>query len=950
MMSINIKKRKLSLLYQNVQGLNTKLKSFKLNISASNYDIIVLTETWLTPSVFDQEMFDNRYVVYRKDRNLDSTKKETGGGVLVAVKSIFNCHLLPVYCSNVNIEEVRIKINLIYTDLYICAVYIPPSMPLECYTCFYDSFENNHLLNINTNILVLGDFNMPRIVDLNNISNKSNIEIIYQQFLSLYNFQQFNNILNERNRCLDLVLYNNKLELEKSDFSLVNENRDHPTLFCSLEFLCNYDHSKSKTFNAQYNYKKADFLKMYNMFKNIDWSNMYGLENVNHVIKLFYDQIYAVLDECVPLAQPLKRIYPPWFNKRIILDIKKKDYFRKKFKKTGSHFDRQKFMYLRIKVKNDIKMEQDNYINNIENNIDKNPVDFWKYIKTIKNNAGQSSASMIYEGAQISENDKIAESFAKYFKSVYTDNEATYDVGFDTNTNVNVLDIQSITEKDILEAIKKLKPKKSVGPDNIPPYIFKGCAELLLEPLKIIFNLIIKTRTYPDLWKQTKICPIFKSGNTNEIVNHRPVALICAPSKILESILYVKIYSHVKIYISDKQHGFMTNKSPVTNLMCFSHSVNNAVDDNGQVDVIFTDFAKAFDKVDHDILLRKLDGFGFSNSLLQICISYLKDRKQYVVYKGARSTEFSQLSGVPQGSNLGPLFFLCMINDIPEVVQHSNCQLFADDFKIYKRIDTPLDSYLLQSDLNNIYGWSRKNSLSFNIKKCFSMTFSRKVNNIQSEYYMNGKLLPIKNNVKDLGVMFDSQLTFNLHINNMVLRAFRILGFIIRNSCNFKKDVTLIRLYNVYVRSLLEYASLIWSPLYETYKNVVEKVQKRFLRYLYYKKYNVYYFDIPYTFLLSEFNFKKLECRRSIASALFVHKLFNGKINCIFLLEQFKFSIPQYYNRNTSLLFVSKPRTNLGKNGPIYRLSKIVNSLGNTDIFFDSFSTFKKQTEIRLST
>lgn len=557
---------------------------------------------------------------------------------------------------------------------------------------------------------------------------------------------------------------------------------------------------------------------------------------------------------------------------------------------------------------------------------------------------------MIYRGAQISTNDKIADAFADYFKSVYLNNAAKYDLSFEPSSNISTLDIKSISEDDIQKAIKKLKPKKSVGPDKIPPYIFKGCAELLLEPLMIIFNLIITSCTYPDAWKLTKVCPVFKSGNLNEIVNHRPVALICVPSKIFEIILHEIMYSHIKSGISDYQHGFMENKSTVTNLMCFSHSVNSVVDDNSQVDVIFTDFAKAFDKVDHDILLKKLDSFGFSNRLLQMCASYLRDRKQYVVYKGARSVEFSTLSGVPQGSNLGPLFFLCLINDITEVVQHSSCQLFADDFKIYKRIDTVLDSYLLQIDLNNISEWATKNCLFFNVEKCFQMTFSRKTIKTDYSYNINGLPLPDKKNIKDLGIIFDSELTFNLHIDNMVSRAFRLLGFVIRNSCNFKNEKTLVRLFNVYVRSVIEYASLIWSPLYDVHINTIEKVQKKFLRYLYYKKYNIYSFDISYEILLNEFNFNKLETRRLISSALFAHKLFNGKINCTFLLQQFKFLVPQYFNRSTSIFYISKPRTNLGINDPVYRISQIVNRLDNADIFFDSYTIFKKKTEIYLCT
>lgn len=208
----------------------------------------------------------------------------------------------------------------------------------------------------------------------------------------------------------------------------------------------------------------------------------------------------------------------------------------------------------------------------------------------------------------------------RYFSSVYSQ-DAKYDLSNLRDINVivpNTLKIVKITQEDILTAIKRLKPKKSAGPDKIPPYVFKGCAELLVVPLSIIFNAILKTTVYPERWKTAKICPILKTGDKQNIKNYRPIATISAPSKIFE------IYSHVSPWIADERHGFLPKRSTTTNLISFTQIVNECIDKQGQVDVVLTDFAKAFDKVDHDIMLNKLHSLGLSRELLLLLSSYLK--------------------------------------------------------------------------------------------------------------------------------------------------------------------------------------------------------------------------------------------------------------------------------------------------------------------------------------
>lgn len=186
----------------------------------------------------------------------------------------------------------------------------------------------------------------------------------------------------------------------------------------------------------------------------------------------------------------------------------------------------------------------------------------------------------------------------------------------------------------------------------------------------------------PKQWKKAYVCPIFKSGDITNVTNYRPISLLSNFAKVFETLLYKQLFSSLKCYISPQQHGFVEKRSTITNLACFSQYVSDSIDSRGQVDTIYTDFCKAFDQIDHFVLLDKLCRFGFSESLCKLFRSYLTDREQVVRYQNFFSKTIIPTSGVPQGSNLGPLLFLLFINDI---VENITCEklLFADDLKLF---------------------------------------------------------------------------------------------------------------------------------------------------------------------------------------------------------------------------------------------------------------------------
>jgi hypothetical protein len=243
-----------------------------------------------------------------------------------------------------------------------------------------------------------------------------------------------------------------------------------------------------------------------------------------------------------------------------------------------------------------------------------------------------------------------------------------------------------------------------------------------------------------------------------------------------EKIVYDQIFHDVCKLIISQQHGFLSGRSVSTNLVSFLTKVLNWMEDGFQVDTVYTDFSKAFDKVNHEILIKKLAKLGFGGPILSWIKYYLTNRRQYVNINGAKSVFFKCLSGVP----LGPLFFILFINDIIDVLNDVHFLIYADDVKIFVPVQNEKDCLFLQSKLNQFLNWCKINCLNLNIKKCKCISFSRKINTISFNYKFDSEDILRCNVMNDLGVMLDDKLTFNVHIDYIVSKAMKCLGFIFK--------------------------------------------------------------------------------------------------------------------------------------------------------------------------
>lgn len=571
------------------------------------------------------------------------------------------------------------------------------------------------------------------------------------------------------------------------------------------------------------------------------------------------------------------------------------------------------------------------------------PKNFFNYVKT-KLKSDNIPSRMYYDNSVADSCEDICNLFAEYFQDSYTTySEEERDREYfklipDFPSDISV---SQINVHEILDALKQLDGSKGSGPDGVPPVFLKTLATELTAPLFWLFNMSLKSGCFPKNWKSSFLVPIFKSGKKSDIRNYRGIALISCIPKLFEAIVNEKIFNQIKQRITTMQHGFFKGRSTSTNLLEFVNYSLEAMDNGNHVEVLYTDFSKAFDRVDIPLLLFKLEKMGIQQTLLTWLESYLSNREQIIKFKGKTSTPIRASSGVPQGSHLGPLLFILFVNDLSFIIKHIKLLIYADDMKLFLEIKDAEDINTFKNDIMIFYTWCNKSLLQLNVKKCNSITFSRKRNIANVSIVLGDQIVEKCDRVRDLGVILDCKLTFIDHYNTIINKATNMLGFIKRFCYNFRDPYTIKTLYIAYVRSTLEYCSIVWSPYLTTHEQRLESVQKQFLLYAL-RKLGWTVFPLPsYEARCMLINIQTLKRRREFAMVSFINNIVSHRIDSIELLSKLNFYIPSRNLRVRQLFATKFYRTNYAKHGPINQIMGTYNKHSNVIDFTMSKTQLK---------
>ena len=492
---------------------------------------------------------------------------------------------------------------------------------------------------------------------------------------------------------------------------------------------------------------------------------------------------------------------------------------------TKRRADFERYKRIRNQVNDDARNAKRSYERRIAKKAKRESKHFWKYVKRkVKSQSGVTNLQKTDSTLTKSDQEK-AEVLNEYFSSVFTrenlDNIPDIpDKQFGKPLDSLIIDI-SVVEK----VLKDLNAGKSMGPDELNPLLLKTMSNVFAVPLTLIFQESVSSGKIPGIWKDARVTPLFKKGQKSNPGNYRPVSLTSIVCKCMEKIVRTAVIEHLMSnnLISNAQFGFRNGRSCVLQLIDVMEDWTNYVENDESWDTIYLDFAKAFDSVPHERLLRKVSAYGIRGQLLTWIKNFLTERRQYVSVKGESSTWKDVISGVPQGSVLGPILFIIYINDLPDIVT-SKVKIFAHDTKLYNKDS---NSDIIQQDLDALFVWSKLWQLCFNIDKCKTIHFGR--NNQNFQYTMNFEDIDTVEEEKDLGVVFQQDLKFSNHIATKVNKANSMLSLIVRTFQFIEQD-SFILMYKALVRPNVEYGNTIWYPHLRRDIESVERIQKRATR------------------------------------------------------------------------------------------------------------------------
>lgn len=616
---------------------------------------------------------------------------------------------------------------------------------------------------------------------------------------------------------LDLIFSSEEGTVRNIEYHAPLGSSDHSCLSFSIQ-VKTVSYSSKCTFRDT---NRGDYDKLREILSEVSWS---ALETPD--VEIHWDKIASEIEQATTQSIPLKKQR----GKNMYMDLKtmkmrkRKNKLHSNYLKSRSNRDWEKYTDARNKLRKQTRSTRRRFEESLIKNMKESPKVFWRYINSRLKAKAQVEDLRRGDGSFARTCQEKAEDLNDFFSSIFTTENMNDMPNIQDRSDGCLIDTVDFDVEDIKQRMKRLSPNKSPGPDRILSKVLREAAEQLCQPFQTLFQASLLNGTLPDPWKTGHISAIFKKGNRHLAANYRPISLTSIVCKLMESIVRDTLMSHFEQHgLSKHQHGFVAGRSCTSQLLTVINKWTELLDSRKAIDVVYLDFAKAFDSVPHERLLRKLSAYGIRGHLLNWIRSFLIGRRQRVLVGDAKSEWRNVVSGVPQGSVLGPVLFLIYINDLPDSI-NSVVKIFADDTKIFRTVGNPEEGRMLQDDIDTLATWSGAWQLPFNIEKCKVMHLGTR--NLEQEYKMNGMVLQETSSEKDLGITVDNKLRFHLHTAQAVAKGFKMLGLIKRSFEKLDKD-TVPLLFKAMVRPSLEYGNCVWGPMFRGDQDAVERVLRR---------------------------------------------------------------------------------------------------------------------------
>lgn len=845
--------RHLVVLHQNIRSLRKNFDQFAVEIQNLNRlpDIIFLSEIWIE----DYEVAQYKLPNFITNANCNSSHR--AGGIILFISKNINCDIAEApKLITADALQVKVKINS-NTAITIVALYRLHNYPHMQFNEELDLLLTKIVCN---NLILCGDIN----IDLLNHSNHTNDYLIK---MASHGLKSLNNeptrVTQSSSTCIDHIFFRCSANSRTQYIGLVIDANitDH-----KMTAVCITCKRELKTNTKPTSYTKIVYPLLYKLLKKVSWDDVYKAKSASNGFEIFIRKLESCMQASYTTKRHVNKIdkIKPWMSDKLLQKVETKNSLYKSYKKQPNNSERKQF-YITFKnnLLDEIKNTKNDYYKRLIGNSGRNPSKRWKLIKEITGTTQKQVDQITLDtedGSTTSDPDKIANIFNNFFSCIpsklrdangklsNTNLPVSYTQTFKNTSCTNSIFLYPTTVVEIRQIILGLENRKAPGADNITPSIIKSTLDIIQDIIVFLVNLSLSSGQFPENLKMSIVKPLFKKGNKKDPSNYRPIALLSIFSKIIEKVVKKRLTTFLEKHnlLTNNQFGFRSGLNTEHSLIIFMSNVYNSINNGKPCAGLFIDIMKAFDTVDHNILLQKLHDVGIRGIALDWFQSFLKGRTQQTSVNGHLSTIAPMNQGVPQGSVLAGPLFLIYINDMCDGKFQGKLVAFADDTALFYSADTTQQlAHDMQQDLNILRWWFTVNHMALSPKTKY-IIFNRtrntqfedkiKYHNINCTELQTCRCLEIQkvNEIKYLGIFLDQKVSWKAHIDYLKTKIIKYIRtfYMLRPLCT---PVLLKELYHALVSSRMEYGIVIWGGTYHTSLKPLITLQKYFIRILSHK-------------------------------------------------------------------------------------------------------------------
>lgn len=804
----------LNILHLNIRSVNRNINELKLYLSSIRmyFSVIVLTETWLG---CEEDWSDFEWLNYECYHSVRMNRR--GGGVTILADRALGCLSIGDLCVvNQTYESCSVSFKINNVNYIIVGIYRPPASSLLNFNqSFFNMINTRSILNSNTTIL--GDFNIDMLHDTNTIQ-----EEIFKTEFNTFHFMPIITVpTRESDHVSSLIdhIWVNTLSPSRSGAVSIPIT-DHFPVFVSFpnvfrkndDFVSIRYRFSNENCIAEMKAKLGGFCDSFCVFDDL---------SMDQRINIFCDALANIYDECFPVKTKrisVKRFKCPWLTSSILRCINKKHSLYRDMR--AGRVEPVYYRQYRNITCSMINSAKDKFYRNKFHACVGDIRKTWKCINTVigKGNAGGQQKYNINEGNLcISDDVVVADIFNRYFAAVGENiansipDSVISPLRF-VNHNIHTFFLQPTSPQEVISIVKSFK-SKPCNVDSIPNYIYKHIVEIFAGIISNLINESFISGKFPQKFKTGRVIALHKKGSKNIKSNYRPISTIHTLGKVFEKSMYDRLFTFTNKFnlISDKQYGFRRSFSTSDSLLNFTNAIYNSLNSKSNAVAVSLDYQKAFDCLNHEILIRKLHKLGIRGIPLDWFKSYLYNRNQFVVVNGHSSSLTNITTGCPQGSVLSSLIFLLYIDDMHRCTPNLHFTHYADDTLVYYMHDSFQSlSNILNSGLNDISIWLKCNKLLLNTDKSNYLIFSNKKSIPDLNIKIDNTNIERVKSIKFLGVIIDEKISFAEHIQQTKTKISRAAGIMYKLS-TVVPTTTLKCLYSSLVYSHLTYGVEVWG-------------------------------------------------------------------------------------------------------------------------------------------